>query len=160
MSCMNPVRNFRSSSFKFRVNIILQPMPISSLQTFCLKCIYFSENPNNIWREYKFTKFHIMQFSPASHFCLPIRSKYSRHHCILKYSQYIFFPQYEDNEVSRPYEQHVKAGPHYPIGKAGTVSMAYEENFEYVFFICTIKVAAQCTYVRTGDQHCKVLLQA
>jgi hypothetical protein len=105
---MHTVHIFPTYLFKIHSNFILSPTPRSYLQIFRLKfCRHRSSHArymsrpchppwfdrlNTIsWRA-QVTKLLIMQSSPASHHFLPLRSKYSPQHSVLKYSQAVFFP--------------------------------------------------------------------
>jgi hypothetical protein len=53
---------------------------------------HWFDHPNNIWWNAQFMKFLIMQSSLVSRHLLPLRSKYSPEHRVLRYSQSMFFP--------------------------------------------------------------------
>jgi hypothetical protein len=50
------------------------------------------DHPNNIWRSVQVMKLLIMKFSSVSYHFLPLRSKYSPQHPVLKHPQSMFFP--------------------------------------------------------------------
>jgi len=100
---MNPDHSFTSYFPKIHSNNIFPPKP-SGFPTKIL--LHFSPvpcvqrahpilldfyHPNNIWWSLQVMKFLIMQSSPASYHFLPLRSKYSPQHPVLKHSQSRFF---------------------------------------------------------------------
>jgi hypothetical protein len=50
------------------------------------------DHSNYTWRRVQVMKLLIMQFFPTSHHFIPLRSKYSPQHTVLKHSQSMFLP--------------------------------------------------------------------
>jgi hypothetical protein len=50
------------------------------------------DHPSNIWWSLQVTKLLITQSSPASRHFLPLRSKYSPQHPVLRHAQSMFSP--------------------------------------------------------------------
>jgi len=51
------------------------------------------DHPDNIWRGVKISKLLIMYFFFSPHYLIPLRSKYSSEHAILKHPQLTFLPR-------------------------------------------------------------------
>jgi hypothetical protein len=108
---MNSVHTTHSYSSKIHFNIIVTPnLRFSSGVYFYFApkhCIQFSsvpcympcpshppwlDNSNYTWRTVQVMKLPIMQFSLTSYHFIPLRSKYSPQHPVLKHPQSMFLP--------------------------------------------------------------------
>jgi hypothetical protein len=109
---MNPVYSTPSYFSKIHFNIVphlrlglsscllLSGFSSRNLQALCILLLlphtcympYLSPllvHSNSVWRRVQIMKFHIMQISPASYYFIPLLSKYSPQHPVLKQAYFL-----------------------------------------------------------------------